>query len=105
MIIGHPNLITDYLSNSNIFVSSGKYSFGIYLLHFLPIDVLDYLDDLGLYKFKSELVKAFWTVCLSYFIGYLFFCIIENPLIKFANYLCKKVETYMIPNKVSYFNQ
>jgi peptidoglycan/LPS O-acetylase OafA/YrhL len=89
MVLTHPNPLTSYFSSSSFLVSSGKYSFGIYLWHAV---LMFFIRDGGYMAIKSEVVDLLCMITLSYFIAYLFFCLIEDPLMKFANFLCKRIE-------------
>jgi peptidoglycan/LPS O-acetylase OafA/YrhL len=90
MVLSHPNSLTNYLAASNVLVSSGKYSFGIYLWHIVVIEF--YRDRVNSMTNNSEVVDVGGTIVISYFVGYLFYCVVEEPLIVFANYLCKRME-------------
>jgi peptidoglycan/LPS O-acetylase OafA/YrhL len=90
MVLSHPNAFTNYLAASNILVSSGKYSFGIYLWHTVVIEF--YRGRVNSMTNNSEVLDVGGTIVISYFVGYLFYCVVEEPLIVFANYLCKRVE-------------
>lgn len=89
MTIGFPNTLTRQLSGSFFLKSSGKYSFGVYLLH--PMLVMFKNDPRFSTKTQTEFVIM--TVLVAYFSGYLFFCLLENNLIQVANNACKKLES------------
>jgi peptidoglycan/LPS O-acetylase OafA/YrhL len=89
MVLTHPNPLTSYLSSSSFLVSSGKYSFGIYLWHLV---VLDQLRNNSYVSIKSEVIDVLSTITVSYFVAYVFFCLVEDPFMKFANYLCTRIE-------------
>jgi peptidoglycan/LPS O-acetylase OafA/YrhL len=73
-------------TESIVFKSCGKYSFGIYLFHPMCIKLLEFSV-----KTKTVFEKLVLIMLLSYLVGFLFFYLIENPLINVANLLCKKI--------------
>jgi peptidoglycan/LPS O-acetylase OafA/YrhL len=72
---------------------AGKYSLGIYLLHPIVLMVKPYyydkLKEKGLaYTTLEMIVNSF---VMSYFAGFFFFYLIENPLMKLSMRICKRV--------------
>jgi peptidoglycan/LPS O-acetylase OafA/YrhL len=85
LTIGGSNFFSN-IFNSSLLKYSGKYSFGIYLSH---MEGLKYS-----YRFfekysniKLEIVINSCIAC--YFIGIIFFYLIEDPCIKLANKICR----------------
>jgi peptidoglycan/LPS O-acetylase OafA/YrhL len=96
MIFGYPNFITNFFARNRFLTSYGQYSFGAYLWHLTVITRLRETSLFGFTGMSGEIVMALFVILLSYLIGYLFFCLVENPLMKFANYLCLKVDRYTL---------
>lgn len=93
MTLGAPNFLTRRLSNNNSLKMAGKFSFGIYLWH--PIVVLFGHRQ----KFDTILEQLTLILSLAYFVGYLFFCLIENPLLILASKICKQIDNFFNFNK------
>ena len=90
------NLFKYYLLEKNLLLCYiGKYSFGIYLFH--PMCLMYVRAYLG--PFKTQFDFIFYSVIASYFVGFLFFYLVENISMKFGNYLCSKLYLieYFIP--------
>lgn len=98
MLIGSPNYVTDLFSQSSFLKKCGKYSFGMYLLHPMCMNIVtSYTGWIWAKKaydknYITGIEKLGASILLSYFAGYLFFIIIEDNLIRFANKICKHVE-------------
>lgn len=92
MNLGDPNCLTSWLSTNAFLTSAGKYSLGIYLWH-VPV-IYGYYSILGHHEnFSTETIIA---KCLSsYLTGYLFYCLVEEPLIRLASSLCSRVDDYI----------
>jgi peptidoglycan/LPS O-acetylase OafA/YrhL len=103
MILGHPNFVTNFFAQSRFLTSYGQYSFGAYLWHVFVIFIFWASDFLDIVDMRGEIGEAFFSILISYCVGYLFFCLIENQLMKFANYLCKKVDEFS-ESKKRYFD-
>jgi peptidoglycan/LPS O-acetylase OafA/YrhL len=93
---GNPNFLTRFFSHNYIFELAGKYSFGIYLLH--PICLLvktfyyDKLEERG--EGAATIVEmVINTFVLCYFAGFFFFYLIENPLMKLSNKICRYINS------------
>jgi peptidoglycan/LPS O-acetylase OafA/YrhL len=68
----------------NLFVLLGDASYSIYLTHYLVIGITYKLGHkVGVLSFKSEFI--IFTLCASLLLGYLFYLLIEKPLIKLLN--------------------
>ncbi len=82
MLIGAPNEFTEWLSESDVMRSLGKYSFGVYLFH---IDVLNTFDVVvpGFKRllFEEKMLIIFVVSCV---VAYVFFHAVERPMIKLA---------------------
>lgn len=93
MLVGSPNFFTQ-IFEMDILKAAGKYSFGIYLFHPMCIDLVKNNFKPGL---KYELY--FYVLALSFFIGFSFFYLVENILIKLASFVCGKL------SQLKYFEQ
>jgi len=93
-LIGAPNNITNILE-SDFLTKLGKYSFGIYLWHIICIDIVNYYNKLifGSVNKLCDTEKFLVLFCCSYFSGFLFFHLIENPCVKLATHLCQKLSS------------
>lgn len=90
MLIGSPNYLTIFFGQTNFLTKCGKYSFGMYLFH--PM-VMQFFKE---FKFESGLERLISVFIVSFCVGYLFFVLVEDRLIKFANLLCKSIEKSLI---------
>lgn len=85
MLVGTPNFFTN-IFEMNVLRTAGKYSFGIYLLHPMCINLVrDHIKPVLKYEY------FFYVLLLSFFVGFLFFHLVENIMIKLANFLCRKI--------------
>ena len=88
-LLSAPNSLSNFFNSSNILKSVGKYSFSFYLLHSI----------VGIWPIQHFL-SPFWTfflfLVLTYIICFFSFYLIENPLIRFANYLCEKLDNFYL---------
>ena len=95
MLISDPdvNLIKKYLENNRILTSCGKFSFGIYLLHFLIFFSIKEVVFLGALvdKLKSCYVYGL-CVLFAYVLGFCWYHTVEKHCIKIANKLCHKID-------------
>ena len=83
MLSSAPNRFSN-MFKTGLLRNSGKYSYGIYLLHPCALHLIaEYMPD-----YKSELVRIFYTICLAYWLGKLFYYFIEFPLLKLSNKAC-----------------
>lgn len=96
MVIGHPNTLTRQFSRSEFLKSAGKYSFGIYLLHPIPI----VLRTNPQFYTRTQTEFLIVIVLISYASGYLFFNFVENNLIIMADFVCLKVKSLKYFNKI-----
>ncbi len=82
-LLSSPNRFTN-IFKTRLLRNSGKYSYGIYLLHPCALHLIaEYMP-----KYNSELVRIFYTICLAYWLGKLFYFLIELPLLKVSNKAC-----------------
>jgi hypothetical protein len=51
------------------------------------------------YRLLKDLSNPSTSLADCYLVGYLFFCLVENQLIKVANYLCKKCDKFFASRK------
>ncbi len=82
MIIGNLNFFTNIFT-SKFFKNIGKYSFGIYLLH--PMCIKE-MQNYFVGYFDEEMLL--YSIAISYFAGFIFFYLVENPSMKIAQRLC-----------------
>lgn len=80
------NTISGFFGSSRVLKSVGKYSFSFYLLH---MSIGAGLRKLPL---QDQLSLVALGLGITYFVSFLTFYLVENPLIRLANYLCVKVE-------------
>lgn len=91
MLLGAPNFFTD-IFNCRYLKYGGKFSFGIYLFH--PAALLyirAYIKDKNYYKGNYELL--IYAIIASYFLGFLFYYLMENPLMKLGHYVCNRISS------------
>ena len=89
MVIGNLNFFTNIFT-CNFLTMFGKYSFGIYLLHPMCIkEVKEYYDG----YFDEE--KLVYCILASYFAGFLFFYLIEDPAMKIAQKICNNLNSLL----------
>jgi len=76
--------------NINLMKKFGIYSYGIYLWHPTAIKFADRIKlEYKLIHFKNAYEYFLLIVFLAFSLGYLFFVVIENNMIRIANHLCK----------------
>ena len=84
-LLSAPNSLSNFFNSSFIFKSVGKYSFSFYLLHSIVC----------VWPFQ-HILSPFWTffayLLSTYIISFFTFYLIENLLIRYANYLCEKLD-------------
>lgn len=85
MAIGHPNYFTHIFSGSLFLKQTGKFSFGIYLLHIYVINI----DQVIPLQTRTEV--AIMVVVYSFILGYSFHLILENPLMNLVNKICEQL--------------
>jgi peptidoglycan/LPS O-acetylase OafA/YrhL len=88
LIISSPNAVTTYLNENYWLKTSGKYSFGIYLLHFWPFVLTK------VFHFKYSFQKSIIIIAACYFIGMLFYYLVENQLMKISRSACRRINAY-----------
>lgn len=85
LAIGGSNFFSN-IFNSSLLKYSGKYSFGIYLSHMEGLKYsVRFFEKYS--KIKLEIVINSCIAC--YFIGIIFYYLIEEPCIKLANRICR----------------
>jgi peptidoglycan/LPS O-acetylase OafA/YrhL len=94
MILGYPNFMTNFFGTNRFLTSYGKYSFGAYLWHIHVVAKLRESKFLEFLDVHNEFGLTFFVVLISYSSGYLFFCLVEDPMMKLANYLCVKIDRF-----------
>ena len=84
LILSKDNFLTHFF-NGTFLHYCGKFSFGIYLFHmgFIGYFYANYNDKV---KLKFEIVL--YSFIGSFFVGALFYYLIERPLMKFAKKIC-----------------
>lgn len=89
-LVSNPNSLSNFFGSSWILKTVGKYSFSFYLLH----------TSIGYwFSFIYLPLSPIWIISiylgLTYIISFFTFYLIENPLIKIANYLCSKLDAIL----------
>lgn len=87
----NPNTIGGFFGTSRVLKSIGKYSFSFYLLH---MSIGAGLRKLPL---QDQLSLVALGLTITYFVSFLTFYLVENPLIRVANCLCVKLEKRFRP--------
>ncbi len=85
LAIGSSNFTTNIWSESYFLKKCGKYSFGMYLLHPMFLNMNDWI------KLKHDSQYLLPVLGLSYFAGFLFHYFIENPSYKQAIKICSRM--------------
>ena len=88
MMVSAPNWYTQIFSKSGFLKKCGKYSFGMYILH---VDIIDEIRASSL-KLKSGFEYLVVILSLVYFVGFLFFRVMEVPMMNVAEHLGKWFE-------------
>jgi peptidoglycan/LPS O-acetylase OafA/YrhL len=86
MLFGGQNVLTN-LYNNQMLRLWGKFSFGIYLFHFVPVKLMHEIKD----SFASNIDPLVISLVLSQLIGYVWFHVCEQPLLDIANRLCRSL--------------
>ncbi len=84
---GHPNFTSRLFGDNGFMRNCGKYSFGMYLLHPIAIHLVT--------THFQPMIQTAAFVCvtlISYFQAFWFFTLIEDPLVKLANRICKLLD-------------
>lgn len=81
------------------FRNCGKYSFGIYLFHPAVIHLVasNYLY-FSLFKFR-----VVFSILILYLFGFLFYHLLEKHLVRLANYICSKLDSFTYFKKSFWF--
>jgi peptidoglycan/LPS O-acetylase OafA/YrhL len=84
----NPESILVNIFNLKLLKKFGLYSFGIYLLHFEPFAIVTFLSKKNIMNKTSieYIITEFFGV---YFLGAIFFRLIENPAMNLGNYFIK----------------
>ncbi|CAF0913166.1 unnamed protein product [Brachionus calyciflorus] len=93
MTLGHPNILSNIFSNEFL-RNCGRFSFGIYLLHPIFIQL-----TLNLKYTQLQIDFTFVVMVKTYCAGCLFFYIIEKNCMNLGNLCIRQME------KLSFFNQ
>lgn len=88
------NLIARFFSSCVLLKSFGKFSFGIYLLTPCANMLVKNLN------FTTQFEHIVWCILIAYVYGFVFFHLIETPLIKLANQIC-----WLLESRIRFFNQ
>jgi peptidoglycan/LPS O-acetylase OafA/YrhL len=96
LYVNGTNLITSLL-NSYYLRMCGRYSFGIYLLH--PVAIQIFINSRKYtpikyhrYMFDLTFPKMFIVIGLTYFVALIWFHVLENNLIRIANKIAKWID-------------
>ena len=76
--------------NLSIFKKFGKYSFGIYLFHYEGFRIVNIIKKNNFMN-KSNIEIIIIELFFAFIFGMIFFHFVENPSMKFGNYLIKKL--------------
>ena len=76
--------------NLPIFKIFGKYSFGVYLLHYDGFRIVEYIKKNNIMN-QSFMEIIILELFISLLYGILFYYLIENPSMIFGNYLIKRI--------------
>lgn len=87
-LLSRPTVISEFFVSSQFLKSVGKFSFSFYLLHVLVAEIV------RTFYMKTELELVLKCIVATYVASYFSFYLVENRLIKLANYLCSRVETW-----------
>ena len=88
-LLSAPNSLSKFFNLSSILKSVGKYSFSFYLIH---TSVAYWVRKYYFYYSPLNMFLIFLSI--TYVISFFSFYLIENPLIRFANYLCEKLDKF-----------
>jgi len=98
LAIGGSNFFSN-IFNSSLLKYSGKYSFGIYLSHMEGLKYSVRFFE----KYSNIKLEIIINSCIAcYFIGIIFYYLIEEPCIKLANKICRL--KYFDRNKINFNN-
>ena len=86
MLLFAPNRFTQVFT-MRMLTNFGKYSYGAYLMHTYAIVLITERKSIS----NSYLEQMFFMLVISYFLGKIFYCLIDLPLIKLANKTCSLV--------------
>ena len=89
ILLDKRSMFKDFL-NFSFLKKSGKYSFGIYLLHVEIYGIIDFLKVNNLIG-KTFIETLIAEIFLVYYFSKLFFYLIENPGMNIGNLLIKKI--------------
>ena len=88
-LLSRPNIISNFFDGNEFLKTLGRHSYSLYLLH---LGVVNLILRLGIqYQFEHILV----CIVVCYYVSYFFYQVIEDPLIRIANYLCSKLESLL----------
>ncbi len=96
LISSSQNRLKNFLENSSFLASCGKYSFGIYLLHLAFIFFATYCESLKILRRLSEPEYEFVFIAVCFFLGKLWYQLLEKRMIDLANRICKSLEPSLI---------
>jgi len=96
LISSSQNRLKHFLENSSFLASCGKYSFGIYLLHLAFIFFATYCESLKMLRRLSEPEFEFVFIVVCFFLGKVWFELLERRMIDLANRICKSLEPSLI---------
>lgn len=82
------NKVTRFFATSDILCTCGKYSFGMYLFNSGSISFI--YDN---FKFGTEVEYTMACVLFACVVGFVWFYVVENPLMNLANLICKRIDS------------
>lgn len=88
-LVGQPNIVSNFFASSRMLKLCGKWSFSIYLLHPGVVWVI------SSFEIENEFEHVLVCIVASTLVGALAYVLIENQLIKFANFVCFKFDHWI----------
>ncbi|CAF0702797.1 unnamed protein product [Brachionus calyciflorus] len=87
--LGNENLIVVRFFSNKFLTNCGKYSFGIYLLHPIFVQIA-----LQYFHFELQFDSVVIIFLMTYFASFIFYYLLESNCIKLANMLIKGIEKW-----------
>lgn len=87
-LLSRPNMISKFFSSNQFLKNFGRYSYSFYLIHG---GIGNFFRYSCLYKYQFEFILI--CIVADYYASMLLFNLIENNLIKLANYVCEKIDS------------
>ena len=87
LLLLHPKSLFSFIINLLIFKNFGKFSFGIYLLHFEALNVIYLIENTKIMEYRP--VVMIIQLFSAFLFGKIFFYLIENPLMNLGNLIIR----------------